>query len=84
MQLGMIGLGRFVGEGAHEAWQVYTNGPHAGYTLTEAVGCYLPLMPIDEDRIDGHKPQSPAHAHCTEKARLTQPDDGNIDRTTDF
>jgi hypothetical protein len=60
------------------------NGPHPGYTLTKAVRCYLPLMPIDEDRIDGHKTDLSAHAHCSEKARLAQPDNGDIDRATDF
>ncbi len=52
------------------------NGPHTGYTLTEAVRCYLPLVPIDEDRIYGHKTQSAAHAHCSEKARLASPTTG--------
>jgi hypothetical protein len=75
---------RFVGEGAHEVGQVYMNGPHPGYTLTETVCCYLPLMPIDKDGIYGHKTDPVAHAHCSEKACLAQPDDGDIDRATDF
>src|SRR5262249_19100196 len=44
-----------VGESAHKTGQVHANRPHTGDARLEAVRSHLPLMPIDEDRIDGHQ-----------------------------
>jgi hypothetical protein len=44
----------------------------------------LPLVPIDEHRIDGHKAKPPPHAQRGQKCRLAQSDHGYVDRATDF
>ena len=45
---------------------------------------HLPLVPIDEGRIDGHQADPAAHAERGEQIGLAQPDDGNVDRAANF
>ena len=66
----------FVGEGAHEAGQIHLNCPHAGQPLLEAMSHHLPLVPIDERRVDGHKADPAAHAERREQIGLAQTDNG--------
>jgi hypothetical protein len=77
-------VARFIGEGAHEARQIHLNGPHAGQPRIQAVSLHLPLVPIDERRIDGHQPDPAAHGERCQEIGLAQTDDGNVDRAADF
>ena len=45
---------------------------------------HLPLVPIDERRIDGHKADPAAHAERREEIGLAQTDDGNVGRTANL
>ena len=60
------------------------NGPHADHALIQAVSPHLPLVPIDEPRIDGHKADPAAHAERCEEIGLAQADDGNVDCAANF
>jgi hypothetical protein len=48
------------------------------------VRSHLPLVPVDEDRIDGHETKLAPHAQCREQRRFTETDHGNVDRAADF
>src|SRR5262249_5769011 len=50
----------------------------------EAVRPHLPLMPVDEHRIDGHQTKLAPHAQCRKQCRFTETNHGDIDRTADF
>src|SRR5215472_10267265 len=60
------------------------NRTHTRHALVEAVSSYLPLVPIDEHRVDGHKAKAPSHAQRGQKCRLAQSDHRYIDRAPDF
>ena len=60
------------------------NCPHARHALVEAVRPHLPLVPIDENRIDGHEADAAPHAQRCKKICLAQADDGDVDRAADF
>src|SRR5262249_37613691 len=77
-------VARIVGEGAHETGQVHVNGPHAGDALLEAERSHLPLVPVDENRIDGYQTKLASHAQCRKQRRLTETNHGDVDRTADF
>ena len=60
------------------------NRPHARDALLEAVRSHLPLVPFDEDRIDGHEAEPAPHAQRRKQGRLAQADDRDIERAADF
>ena len=57
--LAHLGVGGLVGEGAHEARQVGVDGAHADDAVVEAVRQHLPLVPVDERRVDGDEAEPP-------------------------
>ena len=77
-------VARIVGERAHEAGQVDANRPHPDDALIEAVRLHLPLVPIDEDRIDGHEAEPAAHAQRRKQIGLAQANHGNVQRAANF
>src|SRR5262249_49346462 len=52
--------------------------------LVEAVRSHLPLMPVDEDRVDGHETKLAPHAQCCKQCRFAETNHGDVDRTADF
>lgn len=60
------------------------NHPHARDALLEAVCSHLPLMPVDEDRIDGHETKLAPHAQCRKQCCFAETNHGDVDRTADF
>jgi hypothetical protein len=46
------------------------------------MGCYLALMPINENLIDGDKSDRPAHAHGGQHARFPEADHRYLQRAT--
>ena len=77
-------VARLVRESAHEAGQIDMNCPHARHTVLEAIRSDLPLVPIDEDRIDGHQAELPPHAQRRQKICFAEADNRNVDRAADF
>src|SRR6185369_101031 len=59
-------------------------GPHACYPLVEAVRPHLPLVPVDEDRIDRHQAEPASHAERGKQICFAQRDDGDVDCAADF
>lgn len=79
-----LGVGRLVGEGAHESRQVGMDRPHAGRALLQAECPQLPLVPVDEDRIDGDEAEPAPHGQRRQHAGLAEANDGDVDGTPDF
>jgi len=78
-------VGCFVGECAHEAGQIHLNGPHADHALVEAMSLHLPLVPLDEPWIDGHKADPAAHAvSAANRLASPRPMTGMSTRAADF
>jgi hypothetical protein len=74
----------FVGECAHEAGQVHLDGPHSCHALAEAVRRHLPLVPVDEYRIDGNQAEATPHAQRRQQVRFPETDHRDVDGAADL
>src|SRR5262245_57554252 len=66
----------FVGECAHEAGQIYLDGPYSRHALAQAVRRHLPLVPVDEYRVDGDQAEAPRHAERASMVASPRPTTG--------
>ena len=48
------------------------------------MAAHLPVVPGDEDRVDGHQPEALAHAERRQQVGFAQRDDGDVDRAADL
>src|SRR5262245_23210759 len=78
------GVACIIGERAHETSKIDVNRAHTRDALVEAVRSHLPLMPVDEDRVDGHETKLAPHAQCCKQCRFAETNHGDVDRTADF